>query len=158
MCGWRNAGKNSTGVRRKYSWNNFYQSSSSHSAKIKQATFINIDFRFHQQELFEQDLFSYIFHLTFLIRLKVFTVCKSCPVIQDWTHQATFPTERSSRRGCLLKKEISIFRQLHMSAWNPCFLLILFFGVNIVICLFLFINHKERYSVPVSNIGDIMKH
>lgn len=45
-----------------------------------------------------------------------------------------------------------------MSAWNPCCLLILFFGVNIVICLFLFINHKERYSVPVSNIGDIMKH
>lgn len=55
--------------------------------------------------------------------------------------------KKEYRCVCFLKKYISIFRQLHMSVWNPCFLLILFFRVKIFICLLLlFINHKGNVS------------
>lgn len=39
------------------------------------------------------------------------SLCMSFHVIQNWAHQATFPTERNSRCVCFLKKYISIFRR-----------------------------------------------
>lgn len=99
---------------------------------------------FISRDFSEQDSFSYIFHLTFLIRLKVFSVYKSFYVIRNWAHQPPFPIETVDAFASW-RSEFLYWDILHMSTQSPCFLFILCFRVKIFTCLFLFvIIHKER--------------